>query len=396
MADNRTTYHLTAQDDFRCLAGDCPASCCSGWRIPVEDELVKRWSELPDTHDRVFFPSAVHKDQDGLTPTLCMTTANDLRCGLLTPGGLCQAHARYGVHYTPLACQAFPKIQEDTTLIRMESASTACPVIARRIVCADETKPYLRTFGPPTLLDQANDRERERLARSEHFNRLMAAEAFALGVRLYYLADNLSQPLPAMNPASPSPGDSLLPEEERMLRELSNRVEQRSLKPDPSVAGSFWNTLYQLGEMRELWPQSSMKSSALMRELPRLPADRRRYYADVYAEISELRERAQPAWHRQASGRLLHVHLVNAGFPWQPSLDNYAFSFVHGVILFALTSLRLWIAAAAGANLDAETFIECVYRTGRAFGHNTLIPAQIQANPALLNLQRYHATFLDL
>lgn len=402
MSDPDIHYHLTALDEFQCLAENCPASCCSGWRIPVETELVARWAEFTNEHDRHLFLSAVQKEQHADATALCMTSGAKLRCGLLTPEGLCQAHARYGVDYTPLACQAFPKMQEQTTLVRMQSASTACPVIARRLVTAGATEPLFRTHSAPPQLHPLGERDRLCLAWVKHFDRLMAADTFPIGVRLYYLAASLSQPQPAMatkDTVTDIPEKILRRTLEQALDKIAKRAAQRRLKPDPVVAGSFWNTLYRLGQIRELWPEWPAKHSALTHELPRLAADRRRHYADIYREIAGLRGRTRPAWqhwHRRDANRLLHVLLVNTGFPWQPSLENYAFSFVHGMILFALTSLRLWMVAATGARIDAGALSECVYRTGRAFGHNTLIPAQIQANPALLDLHRYHSAFLDL
>ena len=93
--------------------------------------------------------------------------------------------------------------------------------------------------------------------------------------------------------------------------------------------------------------------------------------------------------------RNIGMLLLNTGFPWQPSLGDWRLSFAHAVMLYALVHLRSWLGA-AGTEVPAEAFVEAVYRSARAFGHNTLIPEQIRANPALLDLHRYHATWLDL
>lgn len=39
---------------------------------------------------------------------------------------------------------------------------------------------------------------------------------------------------------------------------------------------------------------------------------------------------------------------------------------------------------------------EAIFRTGRAFGHNTLLYSKFDINPKLLQLDRYHSTLLDL
>ena len=30
-------------DDFQCIAGACPATCCAGWQVVVDDESLERY-----------------------------------------------------------------------------------------------------------------------------------------------------------------------------------------------------------------------------------------------------------------------------------------------------------------------------------------------------------------
>ena len=34
-------------DTFRCLAGDCPDSCCKEWAVQVDEESAARYRQLP-------------------------------------------------------------------------------------------------------------------------------------------------------------------------------------------------------------------------------------------------------------------------------------------------------------------------------------------------------------
>ena len=34
-------------DQFSCLAGACPHSCCIGWEVVLDDETVRRYRGLP-------------------------------------------------------------------------------------------------------------------------------------------------------------------------------------------------------------------------------------------------------------------------------------------------------------------------------------------------------------
>jgi len=398
--DQRILYHLTAQDEFRCLAGDCPASCCSGWQIAVEPELVERWKTLPDAEDRVRFPALVRVEHQGTVTPLFMTGLDNPHCGLLTDDGLCEAHARYGVGYTPLTCQRFPRMQEETRLVRMESASPACPVIARRIVLGDTHRPLFMRTLPDEQLEHRDRGEALALLLTGQLDRLIEEHQFPVGVRLYWLAERIGPLLPNAEPDSdvlasldPTP-DNL----RQQLEVIESRRRDQTLRPDPVIAGSFWNTLYQLGHSRGLLPEPGRRDSALLSGLRGLPPDRRRFYAAVYDEVSAGRKAAslaEQAWHPPATNRLLQLLLLNTGFPWQPSLADWRLSLTHAVMLYALVHLRLWLDA-TDKPADVEDMVEAIFRTGRAFGHNTDIPKQIRVNPALLDLHRYHATWLDL
>jgi len=396
----RILYHLTAQDDFRCLAGDCPASCCSGWQIAVEPELVERWKALPDADDRVRFPALVRVEHQGTVTPLFMTGRDNPRCGLLTDDGLCEAHTRYGVGYTPLTCQRFPRMQEETRLIRMESASPACPVIARRIVLGDTHRPLFTRTLPDKQLEHRDRGEALALLLTGLLDRLIEANQYPVGVRLYWLAERIGQLPPNAEPDSDALA-SLDPEPDTLQQQLEvieSRRRDQTLRPDPVIAGSFWNTLYQLGHSRGLLAGPGHRNSVLFSGLRGLPSDRRHFYESVYAEVQAGRVAAsldRQGWYRPAANRLLQLLLLNTGFPWQPSLGDYRMSFAHAIMLDALTHLQVWITDSRDP-IDVDVFARAVVRIGRTFGHNTLIPAHIKGNPALLQLNRYHHTLLDL
>ena len=32
---------------FKCLASDCPATCCAGWQIMIDDKSLKKYASCP-------------------------------------------------------------------------------------------------------------------------------------------------------------------------------------------------------------------------------------------------------------------------------------------------------------------------------------------------------------
>ena len=330
----------------------------------------------------------------GGSTKLFMTDIENPRCGLLTADGLCEAHARHGVDYTPLTCRSFPGMLEVTRVMSMESASPACPVIARRVVLGATELPLFTRTPSEEIIESQDADDPADLLLTDAFDHLIQENQFPIGVRLFWLAGQVA----SWRPNTKTKLDLAPPDLHQQLELLDVRRQEHSLRPDPVIAGSFWNTLYQLGHARGLLPELDARKSALFAGLRGLPSDRRRFYAAVHAELSVYREKrqfARQAWYPFAANRLLHLLFLNAGFPWQPSLGDLRMNFVHATILYALVHLRLWLDA-DDAVTDAESLAQAVYLTGRAYGHNTLILEQIRANPALLQLDRYRHTLLDL
>ena len=87
-------------DDFHCLAGSCPDSCCKEWDVDVDEASAANYRSLPGPlGDRL---RQVLQDSDGGT----VMTIEEGRCPMWRPDGLCRIQAELGeqapVSYTHL------------------------------------------------------------------------------------------------------------------------------------------------------------------------------------------------------------------------------------------------------------------------------------------------------
>lgn len=136
---NTAVRSLRYMARFRCLAGDCEATCCGGWGIAVEpsahrrlkvlaqgdpalDELVERGIELtpngPDYARLRFLPSG--------------------GCSMLDAEGLCSIHARFGSEALFDVCATYPRYASEIDG-QLELAGTlSCPEVARLALLADD------------------------------------------------------------------------------------------------------------------------------------------------------------------------------------------------------------------------------------------------------------------
>lgn len=400
MSSAKVDYRLTALDGFACLGGDCPATCCSvGWDIEVDQEVIARWTRFPENNERSRLLASMREVQRGGQPMNLLRYRQNNSCMLLETNGLCSAQARHGEEYIPIACRLHPRMKEESARYRVSSASLSCPEIARRVIFPGELAPVIvkTTADIPTLGTPNADVASYLL--SELVDTVISAPSYPISVRLYFLAETVAH---IGNPSNVSHADietlaSLHQNCHEELKKVHARIQERRIAPDPAISGSLWNTLFQLGRARGLLPDPPAHESALLAGLASLPTDRRRYYRDVYAEIEGYRLAALP-WIEQSNPglmRYLQAQMLNSGFPWQPSRDSYIATYLNAILPFAITMLRLWLMVASG-NIRDNLLVECVYGTGRAFSHNTLIYGHLRDNPALLEIGRYHASFVDL
>ena len=117
-------------DTFRCVAGDCPDSCCKEWDVQVDDDAAAFYRGLPGPlGDRL---RAVLKDEDGET----VMTIIDRRCPMWRHDGLCEIQARLGHGALCRTCREFPRLTHDYGDFIEYGLELSCPEAARIILSA--------------------------------------------------------------------------------------------------------------------------------------------------------------------------------------------------------------------------------------------------------------------
>lgn len=114
---------------FRCLAGDCPHTCCAaGWQVPIDPETAALYQTLP-TELGQELRAAVHHDPEG-QPCLLLRDG----CPFLTESGLCRVHMELGEQATPLICRTHPRFCYEYGTLREKGLCGSCPEAVRLIL----------------------------------------------------------------------------------------------------------------------------------------------------------------------------------------------------------------------------------------------------------------------
>ena len=116
---------------FRCIAGDCPDSCCKEWSVDVDEAAAEFYRGLSGAlGDRL---RQVLED----TPDGIIMTIENGRCPMWRQDGLCQIQAELGHEGLCQVCREFPRLRHDYGDFVELGLELSCPEAARLILASD-------------------------------------------------------------------------------------------------------------------------------------------------------------------------------------------------------------------------------------------------------------------
>ena len=120
-------------DQFRCLAGACPHSCCTQWEVVIDDETAARYAAVEgELGERL--RAALTRDADD---DLCFPL-NGGRCPFLDDENLCEIHRQLGEDATSVTCREHPRFTEDYGTFCEVSLAASCPAANDLLLGSEE------------------------------------------------------------------------------------------------------------------------------------------------------------------------------------------------------------------------------------------------------------------
>lgn len=115
-------------NQFHCLAGACPDTCCKDWQIILDADAIARYNAMPgELGQRA---RAAMLTEAGET----RFREQDGRCVLLTEDGLCPLQAAYGEQALCRTCRTHPRFTEEYGQTAELTLSASCPEAARLLL----------------------------------------------------------------------------------------------------------------------------------------------------------------------------------------------------------------------------------------------------------------------
>ena len=137
-------YRTDQYDGFRCIAADCPYTCCARWNIDV-DEKTDRYYRTLDTEFGKLLNESIDRSPEGIR----MKLDERGRCRMLSREGLCRVQAELGAEALCRICKDFPRMAQTAGNFMLWSTSAACPEAARELLTHREPLRLLRAKAAP-------------------------------------------------------------------------------------------------------------------------------------------------------------------------------------------------------------------------------------------------------
>ncbi len=113
-------------DDFCCVAGDCPDTCCAGWQIMIDEESLEYYGAVPGE-----FGKRLRNSIDWQEGAFYQCNR---RCAFLNEKDLCDIYTALGENALCNTCKNYPRHIEEYEGLRELSLSLSCPIAARMIL----------------------------------------------------------------------------------------------------------------------------------------------------------------------------------------------------------------------------------------------------------------------
>ncbi len=132
-------------NQFYCLAGSCPDTCCKDWQIILDQDTIEKYRTVEGELGEKLKNALV--TEDGET----MFRLENGHCVLLRPDGLCPVQAELGDQALCQTCFTHPRFIEEYGSTQELTLSISCPAAVRLLLEHDAPLQILTTENNETV-----------------------------------------------------------------------------------------------------------------------------------------------------------------------------------------------------------------------------------------------------
>ena len=119
-------------DQFACIGGDCPNTCCAGWGdITIDEESLTKYNKVQGPfRERL---------QENIDQKKKQFRLKEHACPFLDEEHLCEIYKELGEQSMCYTCRAYPRTRDDYKELVQLNLTISCPEVARLLLEHKET-----------------------------------------------------------------------------------------------------------------------------------------------------------------------------------------------------------------------------------------------------------------
>ena len=121
---NNIERRMIGYNSFKCIAGKCRFTCCSGWDINIDINTYEKWNKENNN-----FRNMLNKLNFVDENNIIINKKTSDSCPFLDDRGLCNIVKNNGDEYLSLTCKTFPRIENSFEGIKELTLSCSCPEV---------------------------------------------------------------------------------------------------------------------------------------------------------------------------------------------------------------------------------------------------------------------------
>jgi lysine-N-methylase len=351
---------------FRCVAGECPDTCCAGWAIMIDDLTKKRYQMRKDAFGRrlnqwIDWKNGSFKQCDG-------------RCALLNKDNLCDIYKEAGPGMLCKTCRDYPRHIEEFEGVREISLSLSCEEAAGLILGCEEpvrflTKEDERAESYPdfdfllfTKLMDARDLILSFLQNRNMDCRLRIAMAlgFSHDMQRRINEEKLYE-LDELMKRYQGTGGTEIVEQKMAVRRIEDRIRYEKMKK--------WFSLFRkLEVLNESWPQYLGTLKRILFDAGAESYEENRKAFHRYLMEEEGRKRQWEQWSEQLMVYFIFTYFCGAVYDGHP----YVKAKLAAVCTILIQEMGQAVFKRNEGSLDFKEFVHLAHRFSREVEHSDL------------------------
>ena len=348
-------------DNFTCIADRCPATCCAGWQIVIDEKSLEKYNHVQGEfgirlQKSINWEEGVFHQHNG-------------RCTFLNEENLCDLYRELGAESLCDTCRLYPRHVEEFEEVREFSLSLSCPVAAEMILGQKEPVHFLEEA------DEALEEEDYEDFDSILYDWLEEAREVLFGIlqnRKLSIDTRMALILNTADLAQKALDHGTLlelnlDEKIRSFLEINQKTENRTLESKSlKIRKKMLKDLQKLEVLREEWART------LERLEKQLYAQDESYYQQIRQEFfrqMQGTEEQKQQWEIYKEQLLLFfLYTYFCGSVYDDMIYTKAVLAVFSVLWIEELAMERWLFQ--GKKLEFQDLVEVAYTYAREIEHS--------------------------